>query len=95
MKKELIRREYFNLREKGHTNNKCRIILRSKYNFDINIRTLRRWTERLNKTEWDFRDKSKRPKTIHKRIDEEIEKKVLDLRSKTGWAKIKYRTMYP
>jgi len=85
MKKELIRREYFNLREKGHTNNQCRIILRSKYNFEINIRTLRRWTERLNKTEWDFRDKSTLPKTIYKRIDERTEKKVLDLRSKTGW----------
>ena len=85
MKKELIRREYFKLIEEGHTNNQCRIILRSKYNFEICIRTLRRWTERLNKTEWDFKDQSTRPKTIHTKIDNKIEKKVLDLRSKTGW----------
>lgn len=49
MKKEETRKEYFKLRIKGHTNNQCRKILKAKYNFDINIRTLRRWTERLSK----------------------------------------------
>ncbi len=85
MKKEEIRKEYFKLRNKSHTNNQCRIILKAKYNFEINIRTLRRWTEKLNKTEWDLTDLSRRPKTIYKKITSEIEKKVLDLRSKTGW----------
>jgi len=85
MKKEEIRKEYFKLNNKGHTNNQCRIILKAKYGLDVNIRTLGRWTERLSKTDWDLRDKSKRPKTIHKKITREIENKVLDLRSKTGW----------
>jgi transposase InsO family protein len=85
MKKEDVRREYFKLSNKGHINNQCKIILKAKYGSDVNIRTLRRWTERLSKTDWDLRDKSKRPKTIHKRITPEVENKVLDLRSKTGW----------
>ena len=85
MKKQLIRKEYFKLRIKGHTNNQCRIILKAKYDYEINIRTLRRWTKKLNETEWDLSDKSKRPKTIHRKIVPEIEKKILDIRSKTGW----------
>ncbi len=48
MKKEEIRKEYFKLRTKGHTNNQCRIILKAKYNYEVNIRTLRRWTNKLN-----------------------------------------------
>jgi len=85
MRKEEIRKEYFKLSNKGHTNNQCRKILKAKYDFEVNIRTLRRWTEKLNNNDWDLRDKSKRPKTIHRIIDEKIERRVLDLRSKTGW----------
>jgi len=62
MKKEEIRKEYFKLRTKGHTNNQCRIILKAKYNYEVNIRTLRRWTNKLNQGNWDLKDKSKRPK---------------------------------
>ena len=85
MKKELIRREYFNLRSKGHTNNQCRLILKAKYDYEVNIRTLRRWTNRLNNSEWDFRDNSRKPRTIHTKITSEIERKIVDLRNKTGW----------
>ena len=85
MKKEFIRKEYFKLRIKGHTNNQCRIILKAKHDYGVAIRTLRRWTERLNKTDWDLMDKSKRPTTIHTKITPEIEKKVLEIRKKTGW----------
>jgi len=42
MRKEEIRKEYFKLREIGHTNNQCKIILKATYNLEINIRTLRR-----------------------------------------------------
>ena len=85
MKKENIRKEYFKLRIKGHSNNQCRKILKAKFDFEINIRTLRRWTKKLNETEWDFKDKSKRPKTIHYRVNSEIENKIINLRNKTGW----------
>jgi len=50
MKKEQIRREYFKLRIKGHTNNQCRRILLAQFGFEVTRRTLRRWTKRLNET---------------------------------------------
>ena len=85
MKKEEIRKEYFKLRIKGHTNNQCKIILKAKHDYEITRRTLRRWTKKLNETEWDFKDKSRRPKIIHYKINEEIESKIISLRTKTGW----------
>ena len=85
MKKEEVRKEYFKLRNIGHTNNQCRIILKAKFDFEVNIRTLRRWSERLNKTEWDLCDKSKRPKTIHRKISQITEEKIIRIRNKTGW----------
>ena len=89
MKKEDIRKEYFKLRIKGHTNNQCRKILLAQFGYEVNIRTLRRWTNKLNKTEWDLRDKSKKPKTIHTKITFEIENKIISLRNKTGWGEKK------
>jgi putative transposase len=85
MKKHEIRREYFKLRAKGHSNNQCRKILFVKHDFEVNIRTLRRWTQKLNNHDWDLVDKSRRPKTIHKKITKEIEEKVISIRNKTGF----------
>ena len=85
MKKEEIRKEYFKLRIKGHTNNQCRIILTAKYDYEITRRTLRRWTKRLEESNWDLRDSSRKPKTIHRRVTPEIENKIISLRNKTGW----------
>ena len=85
MKKEEIRKEYFKLRIQGHTNNQCRKIIKAKYDFDITVRTLRRWTHRINNSEWDLTDNSKRPRTIYTKITPKIENKVLKIRSKTGW----------
>jgi len=85
MKKEDIRKEYFKLRIKGHTNNQCRKILFAKFSYEINIRTLRRWTSKLNNSNWDLSDKSKRPKTIYKKITPELEKKIIKIKEETGW----------
>ena len=85
MKKEDIRKEYFKLRIKGHTNNQCRKILLAQFGYEVNIRTLRRWTSKLNNSEWNLKDKSKRPKTIHRKILPQHELKILELRNKTGW----------
>ena len=95
MKKELIRKEYFKLRIKCHTNNQCRKILRAKYSYEVNIRTLKRWTNKLNNSDWDLRDKSKRPKIIYPKITSEIEKKILNLRLKTGWGKNQLENYIP
>lgn len=85
MKKHEIRKIYFNLKKKGHTNNQCRKILLAKHGYEVNIRTLRRWTHKLDFEEWDLCDKSKRPKTIHIKITKEIEEKVISKRNKTGF----------
>ena len=93
MKKELIRKEYFKLKFKGHSNNQCRKILYAKYNFEVNIRTLRRWTKRLGESDWDLKDTSRKPKTIHKKINEKIEERVILIKKKTGWGEKKIETL--
>lgn len=95
MEKEDIRKEYFKLRIKGHTNNQCRKILFVQLGYEVNIRTLRRWTNKLNKTEWDLRDKSRRPKTIHYKITPEIKEKIINLRNKTGFGEYKIINYFP
>ena len=85
MKKEEIRKEYFKLKIKGHTNNQCRKIMFAKFSYEINIRTLRRWTQKLNNTEWNLCDESKRPKTIHRKITQEMENEIISIRKRTGW----------
>ena len=89
MKKEEIRKEYFKLRIKGHTNNQCRKIIFAQFGYEVSIRTLRRWTNKLNNSEWNLTDKSKRPTTIHSKITSEIENKIISLRDKTGWGERK------
>ena len=89
MKKEEIRKEYFKLRIKGHSNNQCRKILLAQFGYEVNVRTLRRWTHRLNKTEWDLIDASTKPKIIRYKIHPEIENKIIALRNKTGFGERK------
>src|SRR3990167_7165352 len=85
MKKEDIRKEYFKLRIKGHSQNQCRKILLAEFGYEISKRTLQRWTKIHSQTEWDFKDKSKRPRAIHYKITKDVEEKVLEIRNKTGW----------
>ena len=94
MKKEEIRKEFFKLKNKGHTNNQCRKILLAQFGYEVNIRTLRRWTRRLENTEWDLRDKSTKPNKIHTKITSEIESEVIRIRNKTGWGEHKIVDYY-
>ena len=89
MKKEEIRKEYFKLRIKGHSNNQCRKILLAQFGYEVAIRTLRRWTSKLNKTEWDLKDKSTKPKNINYKINSQIEEQVINLRTKTNFGEKK------
>ena len=89
MKKEEIRKEYFKLRIKGHSNNQCRKILLAQLGYDVNVRTLRRWTSRLNNSEWNLNDYSTKPKTIHSKITPELEKQIIEIRTKTGFGEKK------
>jgi hypothetical protein len=96
MKKEAIRKEFFNLKLKGHSYNQCRKILKAKYNYEIHNRTLQRWMHNLDYNDkWDLKDKSRKPKTIYYKITPEIEKKVLRIRSKTGWGENKICNYFP
>lgn len=85
MKKEEIRKEFFKLKNKGFSYNQCRRILKAKYGFEITTRTLKRWIKRLDKGDWDLRDKSKRPHTIYEKVNKSIEQEITSLRKKTGW----------
>src|SRR3989344_8946492 len=94
MKKEDIRKEFFKLKNKGQTNNQCRKILLAQFGYEVNIRTLRRWTRRLENTEWDLIDKSTKPNKIHTKITSEIESEVIRIRNKTGWGEHKIVDYY-
>lgn len=89
MKKEEIRKEFFKLKFKGHTNNQCRKILLAQFGYEVCKRTLQRWNRKLNGDNWDLCDKSKRPKTVYYKITSEIEEKIISLKNKTGWGERK------
>ena len=85
MKKEEIRKEFFKLKNKGHTNNQCRKILFAQFEYEVSKRTLQRWNRKLNSDEWNLKDKSKRPKTIRYKITPKIEERIIYIKKKTGW----------
>ncbi|MBU1111597.1 MAG: DDE-type integrase/transposase/recombinase, partial [Nanoarchaeota archaeon] len=85
MKKYEIRKVFFKLKNRGHSYVKCRTILKAKYEYDITVRTLKRWIKRLDSEEWNLLDNSRRPHTIHRKVTPKIEQEVLSLRDKTRW----------
>lgn len=95
MKKEAIRKEFFVLKNEGHSYSQCRFILRAKFGCDFSVRTLKRWVKRLDVGGWDLLDKSRRPHQIYYKINSEAEKKILALRTKTGWGEDKIACCLP
>lgn len=89
MKKEEIRKEFFKLRIKGHSYFQCKKLLKAQFSYEVTSRTLQRWNERLMKTEWNLKDSSKKPKTIHYKITSQTESKIISLRNKTGFGENK------
>lgn len=89
MNKEEIRKEFFKLRIKGHSYSQCRKLLLAQFGYETTARTLQRWSERLNKTEWDFVDYSRKPKTIHRKITPKIEQEIILIKKKNGWGENK------
>ena len=86
MKKEEIRKKFFKLKLKGHSYNQCRKILKVKHNYDVHNRTLQRWIYNLDhENDWNLKDKSRKPKTIHRKITPEVEERVISIRNKTGF----------
>ena len=89
MKKEEVRKEFFKLKIKEHTNNQCRKIILAQFGYEVCKRTLQRWNCRLKKDNWDLCDESKRPKTIHHKITQKDEEKIISIKKKTGWGERK------
>lgn len=85
MKKEEIRKEFFKLKNKGFSYAQCKRILKAKFEYDVNTRTLKRWINRLDGGKWDLLDYSRRPHTIHTKVNGCMEKEILLLRTETGW----------
>ena len=95
MKKEEIRKEFFKLNLQGNSYAICIRVLKAKFNYDVDKRTLQRWNKRLNETEWDLKDKSTRPKIIYRKITSEIESEVIRLRKETGFGEDKIQSYVP
>ena len=86
MEKSTIRKIFFKLKLKGHSYNQCRKILFAKYNYEVQNRTLQRWMHKLDNIDnWDLKDESRKPKTIHRKITDEIENKIVSIKKRTGW----------
>lgn len=95
MIKEEIRREFLKLKNKGHSYAQCKNILKATYSFETTIRTLKRWVRRLDEGSWNLKDNSKRPHTIHYKINDELKTQVVKFRKKTGWGEDKLALHFP
>jgi len=85
MQKCEIRKEFFKLKIRGFSYSQCKKILKGRFDYNINKRTLQRWVKRLDSGNWDLLDKSRKPHKIHTKITKDIEEKVISLRNKTGF----------
>jgi len=94
MKKEEVRREFFKLKYKGFSYAKCKILIGSQFDYQVSIRTLKRWHCRLENTQWDLRDLSRRPHKICRKITPEIVARVREIRRQTGWGHDKIKQYY-
>lgn len=92
MNKREIRKEFLKLKNKGFSYSKCKVILKSRFDYKVSIRTLKRWIKRFDSIEWDLNDSSTKPNLIHYKITPEIEEEVIKLRNHTGWGQEK---LYP
>lgn len=95
MKKSEIRKEFFKLKNKGHSYTQCRNILKAIYSYETTTRTLKRWVKKLYLEEWDLDDKSRKPHTIRYKVNQELKKEVIGLREKTGWGEDKLALHFP
>ena len=71
MKREIIRRFALTLKNEGKTYLEVKDSIKIKFGIEISERTIRRWWKRAMTTEWDFRDTSQKPHTIHTKFTEE------------------------
>lgn len=85
MEKEQIRKEFLKLKFKGHSYAQCRKLVLAQFGYEVTARTLQRWERKFRTRDWDFMDESRKPKTIHHKVNLEIENKIIEIRNLTGW----------
>ncbi len=86
MKKEIIRKEFLKLRIKQYSYTKCKTQLKELYEFNVSIRTLKRWQKRFSKDDsWNLIDGSRKPNKIYYKITKQVKEEIINLRKKTGW----------
>src|SRR3989338_10554471 len=86
MKKEIIRKEFLKLRIKQYSYSKCKTQIKELYEFNVSIRTLKRWQKRFSKDDsWNFIDGSRKPDKIYYKVTEQAKEEIINLRKKTGW----------
>ena len=91
MKKEEVRKEFFKLRHKGFSYAKCKTLIASQFDYYVTARTLKRWNARLETGSWNLMDNSRKPRTIHYKVNPKLIKTVCDIRQKTGWGQDKIK----
>src|SRR3989338_10440858 len=90
MKRHILRREFLKLKlSKSYKN--CKEILEKRFEIKISIITLKRWWKRFNQTEWDLRDTSQRPHTMHRKFTEKDKQRVVAYRKEEGYSSQKLR----
>lgn len=86
MKKHTLRKEFFKLRAKGYSFAKCQIKLVEEFEAYFCLKTLKNWSKKLNKGNWNLKDTSTKPKTIHYKFKYQDKEEVISLRRKTGYS---------
>jgi len=95
MKKEEVRKEFFKLKIRGFSYAKCRILLHSQFDYVVSVRTLKRWSHRLDQKGWDLCDTSRKPNRIHHRLTPELVQQITTIRQQTGWGQDKIKQHCP
>lgn len=86
LRKGVIRRETIKLRFKSKSYAKVQETLEEKYGYQVSRKTIKRWWNRFNEGNWNLRDKSTRPNTIHYKFNEEDIKEVIKIREEFGYS---------
>lgn len=90
-----IRKKFLKLRNKGISYVQCKKMFKITYNYDVSIRTLQRWNKKFKETNWNLKDYSRKPKTIHYKVSPEIKKRIVFIGNKTGWGEYKIANLFP
>ena len=91
MKKSIVRREAIKLKLNGKTYPEIIAFLKIRFDYSITKRTLINWMKRFHQTDWDFKDTSQRPKTIHYKFNNKQKDIVVGLRKEFGYSSQKLK----